>query len=113
MWRYERGIPWPERALGWWVSIGGDDGDGEGLPEERVQSSRVVGEEVPGGIMCCSSLGHLMIWAWLDRVNQIRELNTILNKEDWNIISHDIYPITTLASSSPSHSPTGVYQNSP
>lgn len=40
--------------------------------------------------MCSSSLRDLIIWARLYRVDEIRELNSILNEEDWDVVANDI-----------------------
>ena len=40
--------------------------------------------------MGAGSLGDLVVRAWLDRVNQVGELDGILDEKDGNIVSHDI-----------------------
>jgi hypothetical protein len=40
--------------------------------------------------MSSRSLGNLVVLPWLDRMDQIRELDRILNEEDRNVISNDI-----------------------
>lgn len=37
-----------------------------------------------------SSLGYLIIWAWLHGVDEIRELDGVLDEEDWNVVANDI-----------------------
>lgn len=40
--------------------------------------------------MSSSSLRNFVIWTRLHRVDEIRELNSILNEEDWNVIANNI-----------------------
>lgn len=40
--------------------------------------------------MSRGSLGNLIIWAWLHRVDKIRELYSILDEEDWDVVANNI-----------------------
>jgi hypothetical protein len=46
-----------------------------------------VGYKVPKIVVCCRSLGHFIVWLWFSGVNDVREFDRILNKEDWNIVA--------------------------
>lgn len=59
-------------------------------PEERVQRTGLLAEEVPGRVMSSRSLGDLVVGAGLDSMDQIREENGILDEEDWNVVADDI-----------------------
>jgi hypothetical protein len=40
--------------------------------------------------MSSSSLRDLIVWPWLDRVDQVRELNGILDEEDRDVITDNV-----------------------
>lgn len=40
--------------------------------------------------MCSSSLRDLIIWARLYGVDEIRELDSVLDEEDWDVVANDI-----------------------
>ena len=52
--------------------------------------------EVPEIIVSALGLWDFNIWFRLRGVDQVRELNCVLNEEDWNVIAHDI-PIALLS----------------
>jgi hypothetical protein len=41
--------------------------------------------------MSSSGLRNLAVRLWLDRMDQIRELDGILNEEDWDVVSNQIW----------------------
>ena len=59
-------------------------------PEESVQSTRLLTEEVPCGIMSSGSLWNFFIWAWLDSMDQIWKQDGVLDEEDRYVIPHNI-----------------------
>lgn len=40
--------------------------------------------------MSSSGLRDLIIWTRLHRVDEIRELDRVLNEEDWDVVANDI-----------------------
>jgi hypothetical protein len=59
-------------------------------PEQSMERRRLLAEEVPGAIMSSSSLRNLAVWPGLDSMNQVRELDSILNKEDGDVVTNNI-----------------------
>jgi hypothetical protein len=59
-------------------------------PEQGVQGTRLLAEEVPGRVVSRGRLGDLIVWPWLDGVDQIREPNGILDEENGNVVSNDV-----------------------
>jgi hypothetical protein len=59
-------------------------------PEQGMQRTGLLAEEVPSRIMCGSSLWDLSIRLWLDRVDEIREQDGILDEEYRDVVSNDI-----------------------
>lgn len=59
-------------------------------PEQGVKSRSLLAEEVPCRVMSGGALRNLTIGGWLDRVNQVRELDGILNEEDGNVVSDNV-----------------------
>lgn len=47
-------------------------------------------KEVPCRIMSSSSLRDLVVGTWLDRVDQVGELDSILDEEDGDVVTDDI-----------------------
>jgi hypothetical protein len=67
-----------------WDSIAGH------RPEERVEGTRLLAEKVPRRIVRRRSLRHLAVRAWLDCVDEVRELDGILNEKDRNVVSNNV-----------------------
>ena len=51
--------------------------------------------EVPEIVVGGLGLRNFNVWFGLRGVDQVREINSVLNEEDWNVVAHDI-PITLL-----------------
>ena len=60
-------------------------------PEKRVQAARLGAEEVPGRVVGSSSLRDLIVRARLDRVDQVREPDGILDEEDGDVVSDNVW----------------------
>lgn len=65
-------------------------------PHQRMHGARLLAEEIPGGIMSCSGLRNFTVLLGLDSVNQIGKLDGILDEEDGNVVSNDIYGNTSV-----------------
>jgi hypothetical protein len=50
----------------------------------------LLAEEIPRAIVGSGCLGDLIVWPWLDRMDEIWELDGILNEEDWNVVSDNV-----------------------
>lgn len=59
-------------------------------PHECVEGRRLRTKEIPSRVMSSSCLRDLIIWTRLHRVDEIRELDRILNEEDWDVVANDI-----------------------
>jgi hypothetical protein len=59
-------------------------------PQQGMQGTRLLAEEVPSRIVRSSSLGDLIITAGLDGVNKIREKDSILDEENRDVVSNNI-----------------------
>jgi hypothetical protein len=55
-----------------------------------VHGAGLLAKEVPGRIVGCCCLGNLAVLLWLDRMDEIRELDSILDKEDGNVVADNI-----------------------
>jgi hypothetical protein len=60
-------------------------------PEECVQRTGLLTEEVPSGVMRSGSLRDLIVAARLDSVDQIREKDGILDEENGDVVTDNIY----------------------
>jgi hypothetical protein len=60
-------------------------------PEERMHGTRLGTEKVPRCIVSSRSLGYLIVRTRLDRVDEIREPNGILDEKDWNVVSDNVW----------------------
>lgn len=60
-------------------------------PQQGMQRARLLTEEVPRGVMRGSSLRDLTVATRLNGVDQIRELDGILDEENGNVVSNNIY----------------------
>jgi hypothetical protein len=60
-------------------------------PQESMQRTRLLAEEVPSGVVRGSSLGDLIVAAGLDGVNEIREEDSILNEKHRDVVSNNVY----------------------
>ena len=47
-------------------------------------------EEVVSGIMSCCGLRYLVICTRFDGVDEIRELNSVLDEENRDVVSNDV-----------------------
>jgi len=72
-------------AVGAWNTISGH------CPEEGVERTRLLAEEIPCRVMGSSSLRDLFVWTWLDSMDKIWEQDGVLDEENWNVISNDIW----------------------
>ncbi|MNJ34547.1 hypothetical protein D3C77_292650 [compost metagenome] len=59
-------------------------------PHDHMRRLLVVRHEVPKRIMGCSGLRHLIMRLRLQRMNQIREFNRILDEEYGNVVADQI-----------------------
>jgi len=41
--------------------------------------------------MSCGSLRNFIVRTWLDGMDEVWKLDSILNEEDRNVVAHDIY----------------------
>jgi hypothetical protein len=60
-------------------------------PEQSVERRWLLAEKVPSAIMSSSGLGNLAVWPGLDSMDQIWELDGILNEEDGDVVTNDIW----------------------
>lgn len=60
-------------------------------PKQGVQGTRLLAKEVPGRVVGSGRLGNLTVGAWLDSVDQIREPNGILDEENRDIVSDNVW----------------------
>ena len=60
-------------------------------PEQSVQRAGLLAEEVPGRVVRGSSLGDFIVPAGLDGVDQIGEENSVLDEEDGDVVSNEVY----------------------
>jgi hypothetical protein len=49
-----------------------------------------LAEEIPSTVVSSSSLRNLTVRLWLDSMDQIRELDGILDEEDWDVVSNQV-----------------------
>lgn len=59
-------------------------------PEQGVQGTGLLAEEVPSRVMGGSSLRDLIVTTRLDSVDEIREKNSVLDEEDGNVVANNI-----------------------
>ena len=59
-------------------------------PEERVHGAGLRAKEIPSRIMSSSSLRDFVVRTWLDRMDQVGELDGILDEEYGNVVTDDI-----------------------
>lgn len=59
-------------------------------PHECMEGRRLRTKEIPRGVMRCGSLRNLIIRTGLHRVDEIRELNSVLDEKDWDVVANDI-----------------------
>ena len=60
-------------------------------PEQSVQRAGLLAEEVPGRVVRGSSLGDFIVPAGLDGVDQIGEEDSVLDEEDGDVVSNEVY----------------------
>lgn len=60
-------------------------------PEQRVHSAWLLAEEIPGRVMRGGGLGDLVVAARLDGVDQVGKEDRVLDEEDGDVVSNDIY----------------------
>ena len=60
-------------------------------PEQSVQRAGLLAEEVPGRVVRGSSLGDFIVPAGLDGMDQIGEEYSILDEEDGDVVSNEVY----------------------
>jgi len=57
-----------------------------------------LAEEVPSGVVSRCTLRDLAVRLGLDRVDEIRELNCVLNEEDRDVVANDVkVPLISVA----------------
>ncbi|GMG24939.1 unnamed protein product [Aspergillus oryzae var. brunneus] len=59
-------------------------------PEQGVQGTGLLAEEVPSRVMGSGSLRDLIVTTRLDSVDEIREKNSVLDEEDGNVVANNI-----------------------
>jgi hypothetical protein len=72
------------------VPVGANSAVTTHSPKQSVHRGRLLTEEIPRAVMSSSSLRDLIVWPWLDRVDQVRELNGILDEEDRDVITDNV-----------------------
>lgn len=60
-------------------------------PHQSVHSRRVAGEEIPGTVVSSGRLRNFIVWTGLNGVDQVGELNCVLNEENGNVVSNNVY----------------------
>ena len=55
-----------------------------------MQGARLLAEEIPCTIMGRCPLRNLIIWAWLNRMNEIGEEYSILNEKHRDVVTNDV-----------------------
>jgi hypothetical protein len=51
----------------------------------------LLAKKIPCRIVRCCGLWYFIIGTWFDGVNQVREEYSVLDEENWNIVSDEIY----------------------
>jgi hypothetical protein len=46
--------------------------------------------------MCCGSLGYLIVWHGLYRVDQIRKEDGVLDEENGDVVANDIWEVLAM-----------------
>ncbi|KAI5307774.1 hypothetical protein KEM55_007458, partial [Ascosphaera atra] len=59
-------------------------------PEKGVKCTWLLAEEIPGSVMGSGRLWDLVLWLWLDSMNKIGELDSILDEEHRDVVANDI-----------------------
>lgn len=59
-------------------------------PKDGMQRSCLLTEKVPGSIVCGGRLRNLILGLGFQGVNEVGELDGVLNKEYWRIVSHNV-----------------------
>lgn len=72
------------------MTVRADDTEAGHGPHECVERRWLRTKEVPSRVVGSSRLRNFVIWTRLYRVDEIRELNSILNEEDWDVVANDI-----------------------
>lgn len=70
-------------------------------PKDCMQCTGLLGEVIPCRVMAGCGLGNFTLWVGLDSVNQVGKLNSILDEEDWNVVSKNICIIFIMSQKSP------------
>lgn len=68
----------------------GDTVAGHG-PEECMQGAGLLREEVPGRVVGGGGLGDFVVTAGLDGVDQVGEEDGVLDEEDGDVVSNQVY----------------------
>jgi len=66
------------------------DGPVRHQPHYHMGQLRGVDDKVPEGIMGRRGLGNFIVWFWLDGVDYVRELDPVLDKEDGDVVGHQV-----------------------
>ena len=56
----------------------------------QVQCASLLTKEIVGRIVGCSGLRDLIIWLGLQSMNEVREEDGVVDKEDWDIDSNNV-----------------------
>jgi hypothetical protein len=59
-------------------------------PEKCVKPGRLLREEVPRAVVSGGSLRYLLVRTWLDGIDQIQKLDSILDEEHGYAVSDDV-----------------------
>ena len=59
-------------------------------PHDHMRCLGLQAYKVPKVVMGSLCLGDLIMWFWLDSMNEVRELDGVLNKENRNVVADDI-----------------------
>jgi hypothetical protein len=84
------------------VSIAARDTKARHGEEESVKSSALHAEKVPSRIVSGSGLRDLAVGLRLAGVDHVGELNSILDKEDWDVVSNEI-PVSFIGVANGQH----------
>src|SRR5947208_322945 len=72
------------------MAVRADDAVPCHCPEESMQATGLLAEEIPCGIMRRGSLGYLAVWTGFDGVDEVGEENCVLNEEDGDVVANNV-----------------------
>lgn len=78
------------------VTVRADNTKARHGPHECVKGRGLRTKEVPSRVVGSGRLRYFVIWTRLHRMNEIRELNSVLNEENWDIIANNIWELLVV-----------------